>query len=56
MLAAMYSELGRFPEAAQMARRALAIAVRENDVARAQALRARIADYEAQRDGSGVKR
>jgi len=49
MLAAMYAELGRFAEAAQTARRALAIAVRENDTARAQALRARITDYEARR-------
>src|ERR1039457_5386432 len=56
MLAAMYSELGRFAEAAQTARRALAIAERENDVARSQALRTRIAYYEAQRDGAGVKR
>jgi Flp pilus assembly protein TadD len=56
MLAAMYSELDRFAEAAQTARRALAIAERENDVARSQALRTRIAYYEAQRDGAGVKR
>lgn len=56
MLAAMYAELGRFAEAAQTARRALAIAVRENDAARSQTLGARIASYEAQRDVSGPKR
>jgi len=49
MLAAMYSELGRFPEAAQTARRALAIAEREKDVTHSQVLRTRIASYEAQR-------
>jgi tetratricopeptide (TPR) repeat protein len=56
MLAAMYAELGRFSEAALTARRALAIAVRENDAARSQELRGRIAYYEAQRDGGGGKR
>jgi len=48
MLAAMYAELGRFSDAAQAARRALAIVERENDSGHAQALRARIAQYEAQ--------
>ena len=47
MLAAMYSEVGRFPEAAQTARRALDLAVRENDDTLAQTLRARVADYES---------
>ena len=47
MLAAMYSEVGRFPDAAQTARRALDLAVRENDDTLAQTLRDRIADYES---------
>jgi Flp pilus assembly protein TadD len=51
MLAAMYSELGRFPEAARTARRALAMAERENDAGRVQALRARIVYYEGQQGG-----
>ena len=48
MLSAMYSEVGRFADAAQVARRALEIAVKENDTRTAAALRARIASYEAQ--------
>jgi Flp pilus assembly protein TadD len=52
MLAAMYGEVGRFSDAAQAARRALTIAVRENDAARSKALRARIAYYEAQSAGA----
>ena len=47
LLAAMYSEVGRFPEAIETARRALDVAVRENNYAMAQALRGRIAQYEA---------
>jgi Flp pilus assembly protein TadD len=47
MLAAMYAELGRFAEAAQTARRALAIAEREKDAARSQMLQARISIYES---------
>ena len=53
MLAAMYAEVGRFRDAAQTARRALAVAERENDGAHAQVLRARIAAYEAQPGGGG---
>jgi Flp pilus assembly protein TadD len=55
MLAAMYGEVGRFSDATQTARRALAIAVSENDTAHSQALRARIAYYEAQTAGGGAK-
>jgi len=47
LLAAMYSELGRFAEAAQTARRALEVATRENNVQLVQVLRARIAQYES---------
>jgi len=47
MLAAMYSEVGRFPDAARTARRALDLAIRENDGTLAQTLRARVADYES---------
>jgi tetratricopeptide (TPR) repeat protein len=48
MLAAMYSEVGRFTEAAQTATRALALASTQNDVNLSQTLRARIAYYESQ--------
>lgn len=48
MLAAMYSETGRFAEAVEVARRALDVAVRQNNSGEAQALRARIAGYESQ--------
>ncbi len=48
MLAAMYSEVGRFPEAVATARRALDLAVEDSNYAMAQALRARLARYEAQ--------
>jgi tetratricopeptide (TPR) repeat protein len=48
MLAAMYSEVGRFPDAARVARRALDLATRENDNSLAETLRARIAYYESQ--------
>lgn len=48
MLAAMYSEIGRFPDAARVARRALDLATRENDNVLAGTLRARIAYYESQ--------
>ncbi len=47
MLAAMYSEVGRFPDAARIARRALDLATRENDSSLAETLRARIAYYES---------
>jgi tetratricopeptide (TPR) repeat protein len=47
MLAAMYSETGRFPEAIEAARRALDLAVRDSNYAMAQSLRARIAEYES---------
>lgn len=48
MLAAVYAELGRFPEAAQAANRALAIATNQNDAALVQELRGRLAYYESQ--------
>jgi len=48
MLAAMYSEVGRFPDAARVARRALDLANRQNDNALAETLRARISYYESQ--------
>ena len=48
MLAAMYSEVGRFPDAARVARQALSLATRENDNSLAETLRARIAYYESQ--------
>jgi Flp pilus assembly protein TadD len=47
MLSAMYGEVGRFADASQVARRALDIAVKENDTRAADALRARIAAYDA---------
>jgi tetratricopeptide (TPR) repeat protein len=48
MLAAMYSEVGRFPDAARVARRALDVATRENNQSLAETLRARITYYESQ--------
>jgi Flp pilus assembly protein TadD len=48
MLAAVYAELGRFPEAAQAASRALAVATNQNDAALVQELRGRLAYYESQ--------
>jgi len=48
MLAAMYSEVRRFPDAAQTARRALALASAQNDFTLSQSLRAKIAYYESQ--------
>ncbi len=48
MLAAMYSEVGRFPDAVRVARRALELAARANDYALAETLRARVAYYESQ--------
>jgi len=48
MLAAMYSEVGRFPDAVRVGRRALDLATRDNDQSLAQTLRARIAYYESQ--------
>ena len=47
MLSAMYAEVGRFGDAAHAAQRALEIALKENDTRGAEALRARIAAYEA---------
>lgn len=47
MLAAMYSEVGRFADAIQAARRALDLAAAQNNDAMAEALRARIAQYSA---------
>jgi len=47
MLSAMYGEVGRFADAAQVAHRALEIAVKENDTRTADALRARITAYDA---------
>lgn len=48
MHAGMCSEVGRFSDAAQTARRALALASAQNDVSLSQTLRARIAYYESQ--------
>ncbi len=48
MLAAMYSEVGRFREAAATARLALDLAERQNNGQLAQVLRARLAQYEQQ--------
>jgi tetratricopeptide (TPR) repeat protein len=47
LLAAMYSEVGRFQDAVDVARYALDLATRENNYGAAQALRARIAQYQA---------
>jgi len=47
MLAAMYSEVGRFSEAVRAARRALEIATKQNNPNLAAVLKARIAVYEA---------
>jgi tetratricopeptide (TPR) repeat protein len=47
MLAETYSEVGRFPEAMQAARRALDIAVQQNNQDLAAELKARLAAYEA---------
>jgi tetratricopeptide (TPR) repeat protein len=47
MLAAMYYEVGRFPEALQAARRALDLAMQLNNQELVTALKARIAIYEA---------
>lgn len=52
MLAAMYSEVGRYGEAAQTARHALDIAAKENDPAHVQTLQARIAYYQS-KSGEG---
>ncbi len=49
MLAGVYSEVGRFEDAARTARRALAIAVAQGNRELAETLEARIADYEARR-------
>jgi tetratricopeptide (TPR) repeat protein len=47
MLAAMYAEVGRFAQAAEVAHRALDVAVRANNLEMAQRLRPRVAAYEA---------
>jgi tetratricopeptide (TPR) repeat protein len=52
MLAAMYSEVGRFSEAAKVARRALATPAAQSDANLSGELRARIAYYESQPDGA----
>jgi len=46
-LAAAYAEAGRFPDAVQAARDALALTLRQDNASLADALRARIAQYEA---------
>ena len=51
MLAAMYSEVGRFPEAVATARRALDLAVRQNNYDLVQALRGKLARYQGQAEG-----
>ena len=48
-LGAAYAETGRFPEAVQAARSALDLAVEQNNTAMADALRSKIAQYEAGR-------
>jgi tetratricopeptide (TPR) repeat protein len=48
-LAAAYAETGRFPDAVQAARSALDLALEQNNTAMADALRAKIAQYEAGR-------
>jgi tetratricopeptide (TPR) repeat protein len=53
MLAAMYSEVGRFTDAAETATRALALASAEDDGNLSQTLRARIAYYESQVGAGG---
>jgi tetratricopeptide (TPR) repeat protein len=45
-LAAAYAEAGRFPEAVQAARRALALSTQQNNPALTEALKARITLYE----------
>jgi len=45
-LAAAYAETGRFAEAAQTARRALALAMEQNQASLAERIKARIALYE----------
>ncbi len=47
MLAAMYSEVGRFSDAVRVARRALDLATQENNAPLADTLRARLAYYES---------
>jgi len=48
MLAAMYSETGRFPDAARTARRALSVAMTQNDEALSRELQGKIAYYDSQ--------
>lgn len=52
MLAAMYSETGKYQEAIATAQHALDLAVARNDQALADSLRANLARYEAQAQGS----
>jgi Flp pilus assembly protein TadD len=46
-LAAAYAEAGRFPEAAQTARKALDLATQQNNVSLAESVKAKIPFYEA---------
>jgi tetratricopeptide (TPR) repeat protein len=55
-LAAAYAEAGRFPEAVETARRALALATEQNKQPLAEALKARIALYEAKTPFRGAPR
>ena len=55
-LAAAYAEAGRFPEAVETARRALALATEQNQQPLAEALKARIALYEANTPYRGAPR
>ena len=48
MLAAVYSEVGRFPDAARVARQELDLATRENNQPLTESLRAQIAYYDSQ--------
>jgi hypothetical protein len=51
MLAAMYSEIGRYPEAVATARRALGLAAEQRNQALEAALRADLDRYEALAQG-----
>jgi len=55
-LAAAYAEAGRFPEAVETARRALALATQQSKQPLAEALKARIALYEAKTPFRGAPR
>jgi superkiller protein 3 len=49
LLSRIYAEMGRFTEAVQSARRALAVATQQNDYKAMEALKTRIASYESQK-------